>query len=299
MRTAHIIFMVICMTTVATAQSSMDEWENSSTTEPVRVDERRDVSATEEILIRNIAGSVRVVGTQGTELHVTGTIDKSHKLEIRRKDNKTQVEVVYPRKSSGDANIEVQLPRGCRVGVSTISADVDLSNVSGDVSIQSVSGIVKVPEGTATLEANTVSGDLQIASSTSKMSLKTVSGNILVQGSAGLIHGESVSGDIIVKAREIKQGSFTSISGTITFDGTLSDDGKLKISNHSGYSKLLLSSALSARVTLMTSTGDIESAFSESVSESLLQKKSEFTLGAGKGWIQVQSFSGDIKVAKK
>lgn len=265
----------------------------------VKVDERREVSANEVIEIVNIAGSVKVIGTQATELHVTGTIDELHKLEIRRRDNRTKVEVVYPKESSGDANIEVQVPRGCRVMVSTISADAEVKGVSGDIKVQTVSGSAKIPEGGATLDVNTVSGDLDVGASSSKTSVKSVSGDIRIQGASGMVRGETVSGTITITGTGISEAWFTSVSGDIIFDGKLGDNGKLSISNHSGNTVLSLPSDLSAQVLLTASTGDIESSFSGSSSEKLLSKRLEFTLGAGNGQIKVQSFSGNIKVKKR
>ena len=278
MKTLSLALLTFMIATTALAQQT--------------VDERRQIFPDASIKISNVAGKVTVVGTSAAELHVTGTMDSNLKLEITGKNNQISVEVVYPKSSSSEgAFIEVQVPNGSNVLVSTISADIDMRDLKQPCKATSVSGDINIIEGIERAATNTVSGDIEIRSKVSSLQMETVSGNITVHDASERISSSSVSGDMTIAAGSVVQIAVNSVSGNITLNvnGSLAAAGRIEAQSHSGDVHLTLPSGTDAEVQVQRMSG------------SRIRNDFGKRNGAKQGGalVRVGSFSGNIIVDEK
>ena len=185
--------------------------------------------------LRTVSGSVSVRGTDTDEAVVVARLSNGGRrhgpppLSVRRSENALHVEpeqkgaalfgASFGQRGVPSIDFEIELPKGARVEINTVSADVtahglagdqsyrvvsgdlELENIEGRVALVSVSGDAVLRDGGALeLEATTTSGDLEVqAQRLDLVRLRSVSGDARLHGAfnAGPEHRvETVSGDL-------------------------------------------------------------------------------------------------------
>jgi hypothetical protein len=94
----------------------------------------------------------------------------------------------------------------------------------------------------------------------------------------------------------------STVNGDITFNGTVRDNGAYRLTTHSGDVRAGLSATANATVFVRTFQGDFSSDFPIQLpagqSRDSGSKRFNFTLGTGSARIELQSFNGDIHIAR-
>lgn len=196
---------------------------------PSATEIRHVIGAAGNLSIRNVAGRVRLTATDGEEVVVRSTGGRAGEPELNierteggllvepRRDGKRLFGLVPDLNDTID--FDVVVPRGARLDIKTVSADIDASGLVGDqgyktvsadvrlrdvggrVSVMSVSGDVRLQDGRElALDGATTSGDFTVeASLLHVLGLRTISGDIHLRGrlAQGPRHSvETVSGDL-------------------------------------------------------------------------------------------------------
>lgn len=265
------------------------------------VDETRAANPDARISIENVAGSVRVTGWDGNEVHVTGTVgDATEGLSVTGGPDHLSIEVEIPRGNHGgdvSADLEIQVPAGCQLEVETVSASIDATELSGRAELSSVSGSITLAGRPSGADVETVSGAIQIRGSGTPVDVESVSGSITLTGVAGQVDVSTVDGSIAVTSEEIRRGDFEAVSGDIRISGALAADAHLDIEGHSSSITLAVPSGTSARFDVTTFSGDIDNGLgpaAESAGGYAPGKSLEFTLGSGSAEVSIETFSGNV-----
>jgi len=225
-----------------------------------------------EVSIELISGEVEVVGWERDEVKVSGTIgDDVEKVDV---------------KSSGDkVSIEVKLPEDDSKHHAYKDSDAKL--------------VIQVPAGTH-LEAESVSANFAVKALRGKAKLESVSGRVAVRGAPREVEVSTVSGEIDVETEAaLQEGSFESVSGGIELRGAVAKGGDLSFETVSGGITLHLPADVSADFEVETFSGRIENALGpEPKRESAFVPGStlSFSTGAGGARIEIESFSGRIRI---
>src|SRR4029453_17588128 len=95
----------------------------------------------------------------------------------------------------------------------------------------------------------------------------------------------------------------STVNGDITFNGSMKDGGSYRLTTHGGDLRVGLGGAPNATVFVRTFQGDFTADFPIQLPEGQSaregSKRFNFTLGSGSARIELQSFNGDILVARK
>lgn len=250
------------------------------------VDETRPVAADATVTVNSISGSVKVVGTDRTDVHVTGTLGRGiEKLEITGSGSRLDVRVIYPRncESCGDAVLELSVPAGVRPEVQTVSADIDVSGVKGDARVESVSGEVTL-------------------ATAGSVRAKSVSGEVRVRGGGPRLDATSVSGDVVVEMASVDDAELETVSGDVRVASALAPRGRLEAHSVSGNVEVTLPAATSAVFEAESFSGSIRNDLTrEAVTEDLHGpgRKLRVVTGDGSAQVYLKSFSGDVRILKK
>lgn len=226
------------------------------------VNERRDVSANVQVVVRTISGSVRVAAWEKNELFVTGELDDGvERLEVLGSGDKVEVRVVPRRRSGGDAEAELvlQLPRGARLDVETVSAGIQTRELANTLVLETVSGDIEVSGRLRELTVRTVSGDVAVRSVGVRSTVKTVSGEIELSDASGELDLETVSGRIRLSGEAFSRLRARSISSEISIQGDLSQEASVDLESHSGDITLALPGSTAASFELTTFSGELTS----------------------------------------
>jgi DUF4097 and DUF4098 domain-containing protein YvlB len=174
--------------------------------------------------LRTVSGRVRLNGGDGEEAVVTARADSSvlRELAVDRGHGRLMVQpdrlgVGLLRRQSFGIDFDVSLPRGARVDIKGVSADVSARDLTGEQ------------------EYKTVSGDLHLANTGGRLTLQTVSGDVRLEGGHRLELGAmTTSGDVQVEAEQIDYLRVRTVSGDVRLATRLGDGPRHVVETVSG-----------------------------------------------------------------
>ncbi len=274
-----------------------------------------------DIDIYNLSGSIRVIGTDGNEVRVEGTLGEDvEELEFDASRSSVDIRVKLPsgRNRKVKSDLTIHVPKGSSVDVRTISATIEIDGIEGEnIDLESVSGSISVNDCTGELDASSTSGSLKVDGDFEEVDLETVSGSIRTSGTLGAVEAstisgsidlesvqesveaESVSGSITIKGGTLEELDVETVSGSVRFDGMAGEDADFEVNSLSGSVRLTFDAEVSGEFDLRSFSGRISSDFGPSPSRrgsSGRGRELRFTQGDGDATIEVETFSGSISL---
>ena len=260
------------------------------------------------VSIENVFGSVTVTGWDKAEIRVTGTLgDDVQDLEFRAGE-RSLVKVIYKDgrhegvHADRGAELTIQVPRGCRLEVEVVAADVDVAGVSNAIGIESVSGTVEVRGACRELEVQSVSGDVEIDGAGTRTEVGTVSGSLKVRCDDADLEVETVTGDARVDCGSLRNLSANTVNGSVTVSGRPIAGATIEAESVNGSLTLNVPADVSAAFEVTTFNGGIENAFGqkpERVDEYVPGLDLKFSNGGGAADIRLNSLNGRIVIGKQ
>ena len=260
-----------------------------------RFEQRWPFAADGSVRIVNPAGRIRVIGWDTDSLAVSGRGPGS--LAAAGTANVRKLVV------TGKAELEVHVPRGARVWVKSVSADIDVVGVDGTLDLNSVGGAIHVVGTPADVTAETMGGPVELAGGSGRARVKTVSGDILLRGASVDLGASTLSGTIVVRAAGwqrggtgVQRGHFESVTGDVRFDGELGRGGIVEVESQSGAVALRVPATTVADFDLLSIGGSITNRLTADVAE---RGALRFSTGPGGAQVIVRSFKGSISLEAK
>lgn len=269
----------------------------------LQIDEALDAAADGRVEISNVAGSVDVIGVDGTRIDVTGSLDEdAHELIFERDGDLVTIKVEIDRSARNvdDSRLVIRLPKASRVEIDTVSADVTVRDTDGTLRISTVSGDIEVATAAAELDMTTMSGDVQLhgAGQEAAAVLSTVSGRVSVRDIGGTLQSSSVSGNVEVHLGAMRSVQAKSTSGDVVVHATLLPDARVQMESVSGDTRLQLASSTDGRYDLSSFSGDVEACFGPKPESRRMMPgaRLQFTQGDGGPSVRASTMSGDIVI---
>ncbi|HEY1773629.1 MAG TPA: DUF4097 family beta strand repeat-containing protein [Gammaproteobacteria bacterium] len=272
-----------------------------------RVDQTQALKADGEVRIDNLAGSVKVVAWDKDQVQVSGEIGKLvQKVDIQGDANSVDIKVVLPHDVHDEgcgacADLQIQVPKGARLEVSTVSADVEAAGLTGQVQIGTVSGGVSLNSQASHIDLRTVSGEITVIGSGkgAQVGANSVSGTVRLSDVDGSVDAENVSGEIKLSSRHVSNLKMSATSGDLGFEGELLKGGNYDINNVSGDVRVNVGNSPDARFDISSFSGDIDNSFGPKatrVSKYSPGMELHFTNGSGSATLSARTLSGDIRL---
>lgn len=275
--------------TPAVAQEQVDQWA--------------DAHPKGDVEIANlIAGSVEVIGSDEDRVHVTGRVGRDvERLELRTEGKHTLVKLVIPSGNHQDvsSDLRVTVPRGSRLNVGTVSADIEVQGVEGGLQLQSVSGDVEAEVLGEDAQIKSVSGDIEVRGSgaASLLTVTTVSGDATVTDVGGEIVVQTVSGDLEARAPTVQRARINTTNGEARLETALEKGARVNMETINGDLTLVLHGEVDAEFDLETFNGSIRSEFgpgAERTNKYGPGKELRFTQGEGSSRVVMETLNGGI-----
>lgn len=257
------------------------------------------------VTVENIAGSIEIVGWDRDEVSYEGRITGDVEEVVLEGGRKTQLKVKYPRRSKnieGGAWLVIHVPRGSRLAVECISADIDVREVTGEVEAEAISGDVTVAGDCTEVEAASISGDVKVDTSAREVGVGSISGDVFARGGETEVEAETVTGSIELQFDRFLNLDVESVAGDATVAGDLAADGDFDFELHSGTLRLTVPGGVSADFRVETFSGGIDNGFgqkSRKTSKYTPGRALEFSNNGGGAQVRVDTFSGDVVIIKK
>ncbi len=275
-----------------------------------------------KVYLINVSGDIEIkswkedqVKIEALKVSEASSLDKAKEnakdvtIEVTSEAGIVRIETKYPERHgfwgvmNNNNNVSVSyklwIPEKVAADVKSVSGDVTLDCIhGGPVKVNSVSGNVNVL-GAAGVEIKLVSGDITLENVMGDAYLKSVSGDIKATKVNGSVELESVSGDIELKdvagARTV---TGKTVSGNITYMGTIMPGGNYELKSHSGNVELKIPADSAFEFEATTFSGVIDSDFQIEVVGKLSPKEIHGTVNKGGARIRLGSFSGNIDLKK-
>lgn len=165
--------------------------------------------------LHDVAGSVRVRGTDGDEAIVTARSSSGRgealPLSVHKTDGGLRIEVEQKSfeilgralgRGHDGIDFDVRIPASARVEINAVSADIEARGLAGEQTYKTVSGDVAVDGHGGRVSVTTVSGDVTLAANESlEPTLTTTSGDVIIRAPLlSALKLRTVSGDAELRA---------------------------------------------------------------------------------------------------
>lgn len=272
-----------------------------------KVDIRRSATPTVAVRIAGGFSNLTIVGWQHDSVALTGAVGAGTRLDggslsPRGAASGMKFFVEVPDGASTAPNrLELRVPRGARVWAKGGSAEIAATGLSGGLDLNVIGGSVRVEGTLRELQVESMDGAVSFRGRVDFGRLKTATGDIVFDGGGEDVSLGTVSGGIRVSPAEteLQRGRFESVTGPITYRGSLYRAGDLRLDTHSGAIELHMPRRASLEVDAMTVTGTIENGWSSSRPIAGREGRGMelgFSSGTGGALVSIRSFKGSIRI---
>ena len=247
------------------------------------------------VTIDNTSGSITVTAWDRNEVSVLGSRSVLRDLEIDATPQSVQL------KMQAGHYLEVKVPRGAQLRAKSVSGFVRVEGVEGSVDIESASGTLQVTGTPRSIHARGFSGGVSIfGGGTEVTRAESISGSVIITRANGIVEARSASGGVNVKG-SVKDAQLFSVSGTVSFDGSVERSGKLTAESSSGAVELIVPRNMPADYELSTITADIDNEFGPPATKArgAAGVAVKFSTGNGGARIKGASVSGSIRLSDR
>jgi DUF4097 and DUF4098 domain-containing protein YvlB len=258
--------------------------------------------------VSNFSGRINVTGWDESKVSVHANLSGGIKhVDVRSDHGRTTITVRMENMrwgGGGDADLDIKIPKGSELDVSSVSADVSSHGVLGTQRLKTVSGSIKAEFSGADTEAKTVSGEVFLRGDGKSASLHvtSISGGIHLEHGAGDLETTTVSGDLNVQLDPGRSVRMRTTSGRMVLEGKLTKDADIDAQTVSGNVKLHAATEGGYEYEVSTFSGGIHNCFNVQAEKTNRYGPGERlngTLGKGSGHVRVKTMSGSVDLCDK
>jgi DUF4097 and DUF4098 domain-containing protein YvlB len=281
--------------------------------------------------LENVSGDIEVTGGNGNDVRIDATKRARHPdsaeakailqdlvINVSERGGNVDVRTEYPRYNNrrnryGYASVDftVSVPRDASVMLKSISGAVKVTNVNGELRAESISGGVAITAARKIRTIKSISGDVQVTDSQSDdLTAGSTSGSVILRNvKTRIVELQSISGDLRLTDVDADHAEMRTVSGNVEYTGRLSRTGRYEFQSHSGNVRLIPMGNPSFSIEATTFSGNVRTDFplTLGVPQSFVRgpqgrrqnQSVRGTVGSGGAMITMQSFSGDIVIAKQ
>ncbi len=240
------------------------------------------------------------VHTTGGELQIN---EVGHRLNARSTSGNIQATRIRDDAIASSISGSVKLERiGGRVEARSTSGQLHIVDAAGDVIAGSTSDTVRVEEARGRVTVNTTSGSIIIRQAEEGALANTISGTVEISHTRGRIEATSISGGITLQSVESREVRAKSLSGSISFQGRVYEDGRYDFEGFSGTVALRLPASSNFTLSAQSYSGEIETEFPIQLDRTATvgrPRRIQGVHGSGGAQISVKAFSGSIRLRRQ
>jgi DUF4097 and DUF4098 domain-containing protein YvlB len=285
--------MAMSLATVLMTVLSM-AFQQSDTTITVAAGDRLDVES--------MGGSI-VVGTwDRNEVRVQATHGTRDVVNVETRGSVVRVRTERSRGFgfSGIVDYQITVPATMDLELDGVNVAITVEGTRGRVNAESVQGDITLRGGRGEVSLETVMGRVEVDGVQGAVRAASVAGGMRVRNVIGEIEAESVSGSVVIENVTSSSVNASSVSGRIYYDGIIANDGRYSFASHSGSITLAVQPDLNATISLALLSGSFSSSIGSMTGATGDRgRRQTFTVGAGSALVELESFSGTIRIARR
>lgn len=266
-----------------------------------RLDTTVAFSRTGVVDLTNVSGDIVVTGWSQNRARIQAT-SNGNGVRWRISASRITLETDGWRGRSGSSRFELSVPEGVRVVVRSHSGDLTVRGVRGPVDATTANGDIEVSDAIDRVDLESLSGDIRAARIRGELDATSVNGDVELEDVEGRsVHIESTSGDLTLLDVRSPDIAASTVSGEVEFRGPLARGGQYEFTSHSGGISLTVPAAVSARFSVETFSGELDSDFPVTLQPNRNRAQSrrlEFVLGSGEARVIAETFSGGVDIRR-
>ena len=268
-----------------------------------RTNQEQPVTKGTRLVLTNNAGEVVVRSWDRDVVKIEATHNERDSIDVQTADQTLRIRSRSTRGPSSLVDYRLTVPRWMPVNLSGSYLEASIEGTTAEVTVETVHGNVRVVGGSGAIAVRSVMGTITVDKASGRVQATTVNEGIRMTNVTGDMSAETTNGDIVVENAQTSNLEVSTVNGDVTFNGTVRDNGAYRFTTHSGDVRVGLGGAANATVFVRTFQGDFSSdlpiELPEGQSKDSGSKRFNFTLGTGSARIEVQSFNGDIHLARR
>ena len=283
--------VALCLATVATAQQKVER--RHATT--------RDVY----VRLNGAFGALRVTAWAHDSVAILGSLPKGTRVDGGASEAPSKGMKYYfesPTGGPATGRIELFVPAGATVWAKAANAVIEVAGVSGGLDLNVIGGSITVGGTPRELNIESMDGAVTVTGTPGWMRVKTATGNVTVNGSSPDAGFTTVGGTITLGGGDYERLRIESVTGNVSFAGTMRRAGSLTIDSHSGTIDLVLPARASLDIEATTIAGTIlNQVTARRPTPGREGRGEELSLGLGIGDARatVRSFKGNIRIPRR
>ena len=265
-----------------------------------------DVTKGTRLVLSNQAGEVVVRSWDQDRVRIQASHGARETISAETTDNTLRIRTQRTGGSRGPGGLvdyQITVPRWMPVNLTGTYLDATIEGTQAEVTVETVHGNAKVTGGNGAVSLRSVEGVITVDKASGRVQATTVNEGIRITNSSGEISAETTNGNIFIDSAQTSNLEAFTVNGEVTFNGTIRDSGVYKLGTHNGDIRVGLGGANNATVFVRTFQGDFAADFPVQLPDGQNprsgSKRFNFTLGSGSARIELQSFGGDIVLARK
>jgi hypothetical protein len=200
-----------------------------------------------------------------------------------------------------DGALELRVPRGARLTITTGTADIESTGVTGELDLNVLGGSVHVTGSSRVLKVEGIDASVTVDGSADWVRLKTGEGDITMRGGSADATFTSVSGNIVVSDGALERAKFETISGNVTFAGDFARAASVSVDTHSGTVDMQFAMKAGVKIDALTTSGTIENFLGSKIQPGPGRdgrgQQISLSLGNGDPHVVISTFKGRIRLA--
>lgn len=269
-------------------------------------DQTVDVVKGTRLVLSNNAGEVVVRSWDQDKVRIQATHGARETISAETTDMTLRIRTQRTGGSRGPGGLvdyQITVPRWMPVNLSGTYLDATIEGTTAEVTVETVHGNARVSGGNGAVSLRSVEGLITVDKASGRVQATTVNEGIRITNVSGEITAETTNGDIFIDNATTSNLEAFTVNGEVTFNGTIRDNGAYRLGTHNGDIRVGLGGANNATIFVRTFQGDFAADFPVQLPEGQNprsgSKRFNFTLGSGSARIELQSFGGDIVLARK
>jgi DUF4097 and DUF4098 domain-containing protein YvlB len=269
-------------------------------------DQTVDVTKGTRLVLSNNAGEVVVRSWERDQVRIQATHGARETISAETTDMTLRIRTQRTSGSRGPGGLvdyQITVPRWMPVNLSGTYLDATIEGTTAEVTVETVHGNARVTGGNGAVSLRSVEGVITVDKASGRVQATTVNEGIRITNVSGEITAETTNGDVFIDNATTSNLEAFTVNGDMTFNGTIRDNGVYRLGTHNGDIRVGLGGANNATVFVRTFQGDFAADFPVQLPEGQNprsgSKRFNFTLGSGSARIELQSFGGDIVLARK
>jgi len=193
---------------------------------------------------------------------------------------------------------DLTVPAAMAIEIGGMFADVTIEGSRGNVKVSTIEGNLVVRGGDGTMSLTTINGTIHVQGARGRLELRSTSDDVDVRDSQGDILVEAVSGDIRMRGMDARRVDAQTVSGNVSYEGSVRNDGAYTLVTHSGDVTFAVPEGANASIRAAVGSGDIRASFQVPAAERVSRRRMVYRLGSGGATVELETFSGDVRLVR-